>query len=65
MIKGHASRAAFVRERGWDASTYEVRTKLLSDSREQYLVLLRELLGDDADGDEDAGGSTPASPDAE
>jgi hypothetical protein len=47
LIKEQASRAAFVREKGWDATVYEKRSKLLEVTRQQYLVLLKELLSQD------------------
>ena len=47
MIKEQASRAAFVREKGWDATVYERRSKLLEVTRQQYLGLLKELLSQD------------------
>lgn len=42
-----ARRAAFVRERGWDATNYDIRSKLLRETRERHISLLRELLAID------------------
>lgn len=63
MIKEQASRTAFVREKGWDASTYEEQSKLLLETRHQYQLLLRELLGDEPADDSDSGEAPAASPD--
>jgi hypothetical protein len=47
LIEDQASRAKFVHEMGWDATPYEQRSKLLKVTRQQYVVLLRQLLGND------------------
>ena len=45
-ISKQASRTEFVRERGWNATTFERRSKLLNTTREHYIALLKQLLAD-------------------
>lgn len=56
LIKEQANRTAFVREKGWDATVYEKRSRLLKVSRQQYLGLLKELLSQDPVRDDGANG---------
>jgi hypothetical protein len=41
-----ASRTAAVRQRGWDATTFEKRSKLYQITRQHYVALLEQLLVD-------------------
>ena len=43
-ISKQASRTEFVRERGWNATAFERRSKLLKTTREHYVALLKLLL---------------------
>ena len=45
-ISKQASRTELVRERGWNATTFERRSKLLKTTREHYVALLKQLLAD-------------------
>ena len=56
LIKEQASRAAFVREMGCDATVYDKRSNLLKVSRHQYLGLFKELLSKDPVRDDGANG---------
>jgi len=46
VISEQASRAKFVRERGWDATTFEKRSELLQMTRQHYVALLKQLVVD-------------------
>ena len=44
VIRDQASRTEVVRERGWDATMFEKRSKLLQITRQHYVALLEQLL---------------------
>jgi hypothetical protein len=46
VISEQASRTTSVRERGWDATTFEKRSKLYQITRQHDVALLKELLVD-------------------
>ena len=46
VISEQASRTTSVCERGWDATTFEKRSKLYQITRQHYVALLKELLVD-------------------
>lgn len=46
VIRDQASRTEVVRERGWDATMFEKRSKLLQITRQHYVALLKQLLVD-------------------
>jgi len=45
-ISEQARRVALFREKGWDATVLEKRSKLLAESRQHYVALLNRLLFD-------------------
>jgi hypothetical protein len=59
LIKVRASRAERVRQMGWDATLHGKRPKLLHEPRQQYRLLLGELLGEDRAHEGDANRSAP------
>jgi hypothetical protein len=46
VIRDQASRTEVVRERGWDATMFEKRSKLLQVTRQHYVALIEKLLVD-------------------
>ena len=46
VIGEQASRRKFVRERGWDATTFDKRSELLQMTRQHYVALLKQLVVD-------------------
>jgi len=46
VISEQASRTEFARERGWDATTFEKRSRLPEMTRQHYVALLKQVLVD-------------------
>ena len=46
VIGEQASRTQFVRQRGWDATTFAKRSELLLLTRQHYVALLEQLVVD-------------------
>ena len=46
VISEQASRTEFAHERGWDATTFEKRSRLLEMTRQHYVALLKQVLVD-------------------
>jgi Trp operon repressor len=46
VISEQASRTEFARERGWGATTFERRSRLLEATRQHYVALLKQVLVD-------------------
>jgi len=46
LITAQANRTEFVRERGWDATMFERRSKLYQTTRQHYVRFLKQLLVD-------------------
>ena len=46
VIKEQRTRTELVREKGWDATTFDDRSDLLQMTRQHYVSLLRQLVVD-------------------
>jgi len=46
VISEQASRTELARERGWDTTTFEKRSRLLEVTRQHYVALLKRVLVD-------------------